>query len=66
MRLRNGWRPCDHADDPELRRRQREARLSDCLVPYSALPKEEQDKDRGTILWYPKAAALVGLTIVAK
>ena len=66
VRLKNGWRPCDRTDDPQARKAQRQARMSDCLVPYAALPKDEQDKDRGTILWYPKAAALVGFKIVAK
>lgn len=66
MRIKNGWRPCERAADPQLRKQQRQARLSDCLVPYGALPEEERDKDRGTILWYQKAAALVGLAIVAK
>lgn len=66
MRIKNGWRLCERSGDPQVRRQQRQARLSDCLVPYSALPEEERDKDRGTILWYPKAAALVGLSIAAK
>jgi len=66
VRLRNGWRPCERTDDPTLRRKQREARMSDCLIPYADLPPVERDKDRGTIRWYPKAAALAGFKIVAK
>jgi hypothetical protein len=66
VRLQNGWRPCDRVTDPMARRAQREARLNDCLVPYVQLPHDEQEKDRGAILWYPKAAALVGFKIVAK
>lgn len=66
VRLKNGWRPCERSSDSVLRKRQREARMSDCLVPYADLPHDEQDKDRGTIRWYPKAAALAGFKIVAK
>jgi hypothetical protein len=65
VRLKNGWRPCERTGDRELRRQQREARMSDCIAPYSDLPQEEREKDRGAILWYPKAAALAGLKIVA-
>jgi hypothetical protein len=66
VRLKNGWRPCERADDAAIRKQQREAHRSDCLVPYADLPDEERDKDRDTIRWYPKAAGLAGLKIVAK
>ncbi len=65
VRLKNGWRPCERARDAAQRRKQREARMSDCLIPYPDLPAEEQEKDRATIRWYPKAAALAGFKIVA-
>ena len=64
VRLKNGWRPCVRTGDAAERRKQREARMSDCLVPYADLPSGEQEKDRGTIRWYPKAAALAGFKIV--
>lgn len=66
VRLKNGWRRCERAADAEQRRRQRAERLSDCLVAYAELPEEEREKDRGTVRWYPKAAALAGLKIVVK
>jgi hypothetical protein len=66
VRLRNGWRPCERPADKQHAVRQKAARQSHCLVPYVELPQEEQDKDTGTILWYPKAAALVRFKIVAK
>lgn len=66
VRLKNGWRACVRTDDLALRKKQKEDRLSDCLVPYGALPREEQNKDRDTIRWYPRTAALAGLKIVAK
>ena len=65
VRLKNGWRTCEHAGDPELRKVQKANKQSDCLIPYAKLPDEEQEKDRGAIRWYPRAAALAGLKIVA-
>jgi len=44
---------------------QKANKQSDCLIPYAKLPDEEQEKDRGAIRWYPRAAALAGLKIVA-
>ncbi|MBP1635429.1 MAG: hypothetical protein H6Q10_2003 [Acidobacteria bacterium] len=66
VRLKNGWRLCEPAKDAGQRKRQRAERQSDCLVRYDELPEGEREKDRGTIRWYPKAAALAGLKIVAK
>lgn len=66
VRMKNGWRPCARTDDERGRLQQRAARLSDCLVPYADLPDVERQKDRDTIRWYPEAAALAGLKIVAR
>ena len=65
VRLKNGWRPCDRSTDADVRRAMREERRSDCLVTYRELPEAERDKDRDAIRWYPMAAALAGLKIVA-
>lgn len=66
VRLMNGWRPCPRAGDEAAHRTQRGNRQSDCLVAYGDLPEEERDKDRATVRWYTKAAALAGMKIVAK
>jgi hypothetical protein len=66
VRLKNGWRQCAPPVDKQQAVQQRLARQSHCLVEYANLPQEEQEKDRGTIRWYPKAAALVRFKIVAK
>jgi hypothetical protein len=66
VRLKNGWRRCDRSADANVLRAMRAARRSDCLVAYQDLPEAEREKDRDTIRWYPTAAALAGLKIVAK
>jgi hypothetical protein len=66
VRMKNGWRACARSADSAEKKQQREARTSDCLVPYAELPQEEREKDRDAIRWYPKAAALAGFKIVAK
>ena len=66
VRIRNGWRRCEHPADVQAAVQQKLAHLSHCLVPYAELPQDEREKDRGTILWYPRAAALVKFKIVAK
>jgi hypothetical protein len=65
VRMKNGWRPVARTEDVEERTRHRTARLHDCLTPYDQLPETERDKDRGSVRWYPKLAALVGFKIVA-
>lgn len=66
VRLKNGWRAVESTDDARQRKTHREARLHDCLVPYSQLPRNERDKDQGSIRWYPRMAELAGFKIVAK
>jgi hypothetical protein len=65
VRLKNGWRPCDRSTDADVRRAMRDERRSDCLVAYRELPEAEREKDRDAIRWYPQAASLAGLKIVA-
>jgi len=65
VRLKNGWLPAERTEDPAERRKQRNERLHDCLIPYTKLPEAEKDKDRGSVRWYTKLAKLAKFKIVA-
>jgi hypothetical protein len=66
VKRQNGWTVCEPTDDPEERRRQRLVRRHDCLVDYWSLRETERERDRSSIRWYERMAALAGFKIVAK
>jgi hypothetical protein len=66
VRIANGWRRIDRTSDSALKKQHRATRMHDCLVPYAELSKQEKDKDRQAIQWYPDAATLVNFKIVGR
>lgn len=56
QRVRNGWRQGSPRDD--------DAKVHPLIVPYGRLSEKEKDKDRNSVLEFPRMVAMAGQRIV--